>query len=72
MDLEQYIERLVLTKLQLESGNQQLMKIVSFLVKDKKDFKEHEFLELTTAQLEVAPEINIQSPDGVTIVIQHA
>jgi hypothetical protein len=62
--MEEYLEKVILAKAQLEQTNRFLMNVVSFLVRDFElpwDF--------TAAQLATVPGVNIKSEDGMVYTV---
>ena len=62
--MEEYLEKVILAKAQLEQANKFLMNLVAFLVRDFElpwDF--------TGAQLVAVPPINIKSEDGMVYTV---
>jgi len=62
--MEEYLEKVILAKAQLEQSNKFLMNLVAFLVRDLElpwDF--------TGAQLATVPPINIKSEDGMVYTV---
>lgn len=72
MNEREILEQTILEKAALRDQLQMMLAITSFLVKDKKQFKDEGVFELTKAQLDTAPTITIGSQDGVTLEIKRA
>lgn len=62
--MEEYLEKVIMQKVQLEQGNKFLMNVVSFLVRD---FELP--WEFTGAQLAAVPAVNIKSEDGMVFEV---
>lgn len=62
--MEEYLEKVIMQKVQLEQANKFLMSVVSFLVRDFElpwDF--------TAAQLATVPPVTLKSEDGMVFTV---
>jgi len=67
--MEEYLERLVLKKVELQEANSLLMRLVSYLSTGE---NEQLPLSITRAALLSTPEVTVTSPDGETFEVKHA